>query len=437
MPNKEIEYSSPFNVNNQIYFCGVPFRLDTYNGCTHRCTYCYVRAAELTSAARKNRGQTILVAEEASVKRTLTVALDQGLKRADVNVEWLRHRVPIHWGGMSDPFQHCERKFKVTKKWMEYLSWYEYPVIISTKGVMLAEPEYLELLKEGNYAVQVSLVSDDKDFVSQLEPGAPSVGERLKMLEVLANNGVWTAVRIQPVIPNTVIEREMPKFIERLAKIGVKHVMCEGYKVPVRAEVNMKKIWELCPESAREYQYNDVKSEGFELLLPTWRKWQYTKVAIQACHESGMTYGAADNDLRDMGDVICCCGIDNLPGFENFWRYQASQAAEIAKQKGFVELEDLQQYAFGTRGFSVHNDLIRLGHKAEFGNIQATPKWAIDFMWERGGAMSPECIYSMKRATRDGKLVYERTDPVSKLEAQSVNQKSMFDYVGMAEEGKY
>jgi len=38
--NKEIEYSSPFNVNNQIYFCGVPFRLDSYSGCTHHCSYC-------------------------------------------------------------------------------------------------------------------------------------------------------------------------------------------------------------------------------------------------------------------------------------------------------------------------------------------------------------------------------------------------------------
>ena len=427
MPNnKDLEYSSPFNVNNQIYFCGVPFRLDTYNGCSHGCRYCFVRAAELTSAARKNRGETILTADEGSVKRTLVTALDSSTPRADISIEWLRHRVPIHWGGMSDPFQPCERKFRISKKWMEYLSWYKYPVLISTKGIMLAEPEYLALLKEGNYAVGVSLITDNDNWLKQLEPGAPLASERMRMLETLANNGIWTAVRIQPVIPNTIIEQEMPRFIEKLAKIGVKHVLCEGYKVPVRAEKNTKRIWEICPEAWKEYQYNDVRVEGFELLMPAWRKWKYTKAALEACHANGMTYGAADNDLRDRGDAICCCGCDYIPGFENFWRYQASQAAAIAKQKGFVALEDMQPYAWGTKGFSVHNDLIRLSHKAEFGNIQATPKYAIDYMWNKGGAMSPESIYSMKRATKEGKLVYEWTDPVPVWEGQQIDQPTMF-----------
>jgi len=427
MPNnKDLEYSSPFNVNNQIYFCGVPFRLDTYNGCNHGCKYCFVRAAELTSAARKNRGETILTADEGSVKRTLVTALDSSTPRADISIEWLRHRVPIHWGGMSDPFQPCERKFRISKKWMEYLSWYKYPVLISTKGIMLAEPEYLALLKEGNYAVGVSLITDNDNWLKQLEPGAPLASERMRMLETLANNGIWTAVRIQPVIPNTIIEQEMPRFIERLAKIGVKHVLCEGYKVPVRAEKNTKRIWEICPEAWKEYQYNDVRVEGFELLMPAWRKWKYTKAALEACHANGMTYGAADNDLRDTGDAICCCGCDYIPGFENFWRYQASQAAAIAKQKGFVALEDMQPYAWGTKGFSVHNDLIRLSHKAKFGNIQATPKYAIDYMWNKGGAMSPEGIYSMKRATKEGKLVYEWTDPALTWETSQVAQPTMF-----------
>jgi len=228
----------------------------------------------------------------------------------------------------------------------------------------------------------------------------------------------------------------MPQFVERLAKIGVKHILCEGYKVPFKAEENMNRVWELCPEARKEYQYNDIKVEGFEILMPAWRKWQYTKVAIQAAHANGMTYGAADNDLRDMGDVICCCGIDNVPGFENFWRYQASQAAQVAKQKGWASMEDMEQFWYGEKGFSIHNDKVRLSHKALFGNIQSTPRYAVDYFWERGGSNSPECIYSMKRATRGTKVVYERKDPVVSLEAQRVNQVNMFDYIGVASEGK-
>lgn len=425
--NTEEEYTSPFKVNNQLYFCGIPFRLDSYNGCEHYCSYCYVRAAELTSAARKNRGDKLLVADEASVKRALVIALDSNKSRADVNIEWLRHRVPIHWGGMSDPFQPCERKYQITKKWMKYLSWYEYPVVISTKGVMVAEPEYLELLKEGKYAIQVSLINDDDEFMKVLEPGAPSASERKKALEVLAENGIWTAVRIQPVIPDSKVEWDLPEYVRRLAKIGVKHIMAEGYKMPNRNPEGMRAVEAVCPDAWKAYQYSDAKSEGFETLLPTWRKWQYVKVLAQACKENGITFGAADNDLRDMGNVICCCGIDNVPGFEGFWRYQASQAAEIAKTKGYVHLDDMQQFwTGGDRGFSIHNDLIRLEHKAEFGNIQATPKWAIDFMWNKGGAMSPECIYSMRRGTKDGQLIYERRDPIPLLEGNQKEQATLF-----------
>jgi len=425
--SKEIEYSSPFSVNNQIYFCGVPFRLDTYSGCSHRCAYCYVRAAELTSASRDNRGQYIIAANPEDVKRDLFTALSTNERRESINIEWLRHKVPIHWGGMSDPFQACEKRFEVSKKILETLSWYNYPTVISTKGTICVQPEYMELLKKGNYAFQISLISDDEDFIKRIEPGAPSVKERLELLEKLANWGIWTAVRIQPLIPSSIVEQKIPEFIEKLSKIGVKHVLAEGYKVPVRSEKGVKFIWELCPDAVKEYQYNDVKSEGFELLLPTWRKWQYTKVLIQACHEYGMTYGAADNDLRDMGDTICCCGIDNVPGFENFWKYQASQAAEIAKEKGFVELEDLQQFWHGEKSFSIHNDFLRLQRKAETGMSKVTPKYAIDEMWDRRDkSMSPECIFSMKAGQRDGRFVYERINPIPVLEAKNVRQESLF-----------
>lgn len=426
MSRKENEYSSPFNVNNQIYFCGVPFRLDTYNGCTHRCVYCFVRAAELTSASRKNRGQTIMAANESSVKRTLVVALDQGLAREDINIEWLRRRVPIHWGGMSDPFQHCERKFKISKKWMEYLNWYDYPVVVSTKATMPAEPEYLELFKAGKYAVQISLIHYDDDLVKKIEPGTPTATERMRALETLANAGVWTAVRIQPVIPASPVERDLGKFIEMLAGIGVKHIMAEAYKVPVRNEVGMKIMNEICPDTAHEYSYNDTKSAGFELLLPTWRKWKYTKVILEACHAHGLTYGAADNDLRDMGDVVCCCGIDNLPGFGNYWKYQASYAAKIAKENGgLVTLDDMQKCWHGEKGFSIHNDVIRLLRKATTGMSKTTPKFAVDYMWNRGGEMSPECMFSMTPVTKDGKLAYKRIDPVSALESSYVEQPRM------------
>jgi DNA repair photolyase len=421
-----LEYTSPFSVNNQVYFCGIPFRLDSYNGCTHGCTYCFVRSQELTAASRNNRGNSIVVTNANDVRREIVTALDTDQKRESIEIEWMRHKVPIHWGSMSDPFQGAERKYGISKQILEYFSWYKYPVVVSTKGIMPQDPEYLKLIKEGKYIVQASLITDDDDFIKQIEPGTPTATERLNMLEKLAMAGVYTGVRIQPMIPSSVVENKFPDYVRRLAKIGVKHIQAEGYKVPVRAEVEKNKIWKLCPDALKEYQYNDVSSEGFEKVLPSWRKWKYIKVLRELCKEYGMTFGAADNDLRDMGDVVCCCGLDNVPGFENIWRYQASQAAVIAKRKGWVSLDDMQQFWHGEKGLSWHNDEIRFASKDANGTSVATPKFAVDFMWERGGAMSPECMFSMKKATLAGKMVYVWTDPIPKLENKKTEQLSMF-----------
>jgi len=169
-------------------------------------------------------------------------------------------------------------------------------------------------------------------------------------------------------------------------------------------------------------------------------------------HEYGMTFGAADNDLRDQGDVVCCCGIDNLPGFENFWKYQASQAAVIARAKGTVSLEDMQEYWSGGEVQLQHANLehyeqfrkdrdaakevakskgrvaIQAGAMREEFNatgVQHTAKACIDYTWARGGGNSPECMACMKRVQIDGKTAYQYQDPVPMLEAEDKEQLSL------------
>jgi len=423
---KQEEYSSEFGVNNQIYFCGVPFRLDSYSGCTFMCKYCFSRTSELTNISNKNRQSNILVPDPKNFKRYLAIALDQGLKRADINIEWLRHKVPIHWGGMSDPFQPCEAKYKITKAWLEYLNWYQYPVVISTKSTMLVEPEYLQLLKEGNYAVQITLITDDDNIVKQLEPNAPSATERLNAISKLVEAGIWVAVIIQPMIPNSPIENKLPEYITKLAKLGVNHVLIEAYKVQVRNSIDMNYIWQLFPEATKAYNFNDTQSFGFELLLPSWRKYQYVKVAKTVCKENNITFGAADNDMRDFGDVVCCCGIDNLKGFENFWKYQASQAAKIAKEQGTVSLGDMQQFWSGDKG-SIAEQAGEMRNTAKAHKANITAKYAIDFMWNKGNECSPAVMPSMNiDSDNNGNIIYKYKDPTNKLENNYTEQFTLF-----------
>lgn len=459
---KEV-YTGEFGVNNQLFFCGIPFRLDTYSGCQHYCRYCFARSSEITNNAvvsSRSGKADILLPDHTQFMRKMAIALDWGESRADINIEWLRRRVPIHWGGMSDPFQPCELEYKISSKWMDRINWYNYPVAISTKGTTIATmPEYMQKLKEGNYAIQITLIGDDDELIKKIEPNAPSATERLIAINKFAEAEIPVIVRIQPVFPATRLEEKLPEFIEKLAKAGVQHVTAEGYKMQMRNKEWLNYLSQLMPECVAEYNAYCKDYFGFEKLLPSWRKWQYVKVIRDACHEFGMTFGAADNDMRDLGDTICCCGLDNIKGFENFWRYQSSQAAVIAKEKGTVALEDMQQFWSGggnsmDSGNTLNNEMYmeiygyqkgtagknkkkgsglihlqdgEMRKEARANNRRYTAKYCVDWMWNKGGECSPECIISLnRRVTENGQVVYDYSDPISKLESQQIKQGQLF-----------
>ena len=90
-------YENALGISSQFYHCALPLRLDAYSRCQFGCRYCFAsRAAEL-------RPESIRLARPASLARHL-----DGIQvRAPRSVieEFLAHRQPIHFGGMSHRFR--------------------------------------------------------------------------------------------------------------------------------------------------------------------------------------------------------------------------------------------------------------------------------------------------------------------------------------------
>lgn len=167
---------------SQIVLCNLPIRFDTYVGCSHGCRYCFVQ---------KKNGQLEAVKKGDTVESLK--AFVQGKRSGET--AWCDWNIPIHWGGMSDPFQPVEKKCGYSLECLKYLAETKYPFVVSTKGRLAASPEYLELLAECNCVVQISMVCSRYD---QLEKGAPSYEERLEMLRTISPKVKRTIVRIQP-----------------------------------------------------------------------------------------------------------------------------------------------------------------------------------------------------------------------------------------------
>ena len=198
---------------SQCLLCDVPVRYDSYIGCTHGCKYCFVQ--------RKNDDVFGSIQKSASVQALKNFI--NGYRSQDTN--WCDWQIPLHWGGMSDPFQPCEEKYKCSLEALKIFAETQYPVIISTKGKLCIKEPYLSLLSKCNVVMQISALCSRYD---ELEKGAPSFEERLKMIEILSKNVQRVIVRCQPYIHD--IYKDIYNNIKLFSECGAYGATFEGMK---------------------------------------------------------------------------------------------------------------------------------------------------------------------------------------------------------------
>lgn len=261
----------------QVVLCNLPIRFDTYEGCTHGCKYCFVQKKR--DPGKVKTGGTIKGLK----------AFISGERSGQTN--WCDWKIPVHWGGMSDPFQPAEKEYRNSYKCLELFAETGYPFVVSTKGRLVADDEYLELLAKCNAVVQISMVCGKYDV---LEPGTPSYEERMKMLEKVSGRVKRTIVRIQPYMPE--VRKDILKNIERVAAAGAHGVILEGMKFYKKKPGLVKVGGDMCyPIELLSRHFEEIRNEA---------------------HRCGIKFYCGENRLRMMGDDPCCCGIDGLEGFK-------------------------------------------------------------------------------------------------------------------------
>jgi len=310
------EYKYSLSVTSQFYFCGIPFRLDTTPKCDLGCLYCFA----MSKGGRKTSQYQI--ANPLTIRRKLDRAFSMHPARLDIAGQMLRHRVPIHFGGVSDPF--CSpTTSQASRRLLKHLAEHNYPTIISTKQTdeLTKESTLSALQCMANLAVQISFSVLEPELTSKIEPLVPSPCDRLRAVKTLTDLGIPVIIRLQPLLPEMTRHAEKT-LIPAVAEAGARHVIVEFLKIPV--EKNVSWIDQLYIETGHRYDelYHRMGARlvGREWLLPNEYKWEALQPLIYAIHQSGMTYGAGDYAIHHLGDTRCCCGIDDLPGFRNWFQ---------------------------------------------------------------------------------------------------------------------
>jgi len=262
---------------SQCWYCDLPVRYDTYIGCSHDCKYCFARAKGDISCIRNGEGIDALQSFVAGQRTQETCFID-----------W---HIPLHIGGMSDPFQPIERKKRLTYQALLVLRDTGYPFVISTKGALVADPEYLTVLEKCNCVVQISMACEKYD---RLEKGAPPFSQRLEMLRAVSPKVKRTIVRVQPYMREVL--PDILENMERFKECGAYGVILEGMKFRKRQPGLVKIGGDYCyPAKLLENDFIQLRHRA---------------------HECGLKFFAGENRLRTMGDSLTCCGCEGLPGYQ-------------------------------------------------------------------------------------------------------------------------
>ena len=261
---------------SQVTVCEYPVHFDTYKGCSHGCAYCFVK--------RKSNIDEI----EASRSVKALESFIAGNRCADTS--WCDWEIPIHWGGVSDPFQPLESNAGASLEALKVLERTGYPFIVSTKGRLVCEEPYLSILSRCNAVVQVSAVCSSYD---KLEQGAPTYDERVEMISKLSKSVKRVVVRVQPYMRE--IKNELISNLQRLKDAGAYGITVEGMKFQSKRPGLEKVGGDYCyPETALRRDYSQIRAE---------------------CKKVGLAFFCAENRLRPMGDSTSCCGCGDIDGF--------------------------------------------------------------------------------------------------------------------------
>jgi len=345
--NKFKSYKYYTGLTSQVGFCATPLRLDPYNKCQYGCGYCFASTRQ-----GHGRSRSFQVANPDSLRNRLE-RVHNGEIASAVD-EMIARRVPFQLGGMSDPFTPIESQLSVTKSYIEILNRWNYPFIISTKSVLVAEKPYISALSDSNCYVRFSITGINPADRKLVDRGCPDVESIGKAAKELSANGVPICFRFQPIIPGH--ERFLTPLVSLAVESGVKHISAEFLKVPIDANKKFSQpLRKLMNDNPISYMKNlGAVRQGREYVLPLeYRASPIINLATDV-RSKGLTFGFADNDLLLYSDGMACCGASDLYLREsNFFTANITYLAKSASIGSHLKFEEflsswMPKYAIST-----------------------------------------------------------------------------------------
>jgi DNA repair photolyase len=160
---------------------GVDYALNPYTGCGHGCIYCYAIFMRRFTNHKERWGEFV------DIKINAPTILSKEIKKFQ--------RGSILISSVTDAYQPLERKYEITRKCLNVLSKYDFPVTFLTKSDLILRD--LDLIDEMNSEVGFTFTTIDENIRKIFEPGASPIEKRFNALENIENKYIFFG----PILP--------------------------------------------------------------------------------------------------------------------------------------------------------------------------------------------------------------------------------------------
>jgi len=181
--------------------------INPYRGCYHGCVYCIAHS----------QGEPVPWHSPDTAIPELRAALKGVAEDTELFV-----------GSLIDAYPPAEKRLGLTREILKELSAQARPFCVSTKSALLCRDIDILVSHPAHCDVYMSLCALDEDALRVLEPGAPSVKERLEAMTTLSDAGIDVNIDAAPWIPGisdaaALIARRPPGVGIKFAPLDLAH----------------------------------------------------------------------------------------------------------------------------------------------------------------------------------------------------------------------
>ena len=202
------------------------YSVNPYEGCSFNCIYCYIRGSKYGEKMAKT------LSAKVNSPQLLGKQLSRRARKGEYGI--------IAFSSSTEPYMPIEEKLKLTRKLLEIILKYKFPVHILTKSKLVLRD--LDLLKEidknailpsdlkpklkHGAIISFSISTLDEKLAKILEPGAPAPRERLETMKKCREEGFLTGVCYIPTLPFiSDAEEQLDEMIKTAKDYGADYVL--------------------------------------------------------------------------------------------------------------------------------------------------------------------------------------------------------------------